>query len=119
MSEEKFDFGRQDIDSAPAGFETKADLLRKWYRIGQRFFREHLADNSPNPPSLLDHKGLREGLLYHEEQGFLMGWQSDKYAYDNNLPLSVEGSDQVIMEDLNGSTYEDEGRTILADASQG
>lgn len=115
MLEEKFDFGRQDMNhNIPVWAETRAATLREWYRQGQKFFRTGTGSRLVRLNDIL--QTIHDDT---EREGFLMGWQSDQWAVENNKPFSVEGTAYAQPEDLNGSTYEDEGSSILADASQG
>lgn len=104
------------------GIETKSALLREWYRQGQKFFRNALQSAAGLEPSLtqaLNHHC--QGLSDVQKEGFLMGWQSDAYAYDNGLDFSVEGADYVIHESTEGDDYgyliEAEGRDVLSESS--
>jgi len=113
-----FNFG--DIGRAfNPNVEVRSNQLRDWYRTAQRLFR--------NMYSGLDATQKMDGTITSRlndllagmpndvaREGFLMGWQSDAYAAEHNLPFSIEGADRVIPEDLYGHTDDTEGNSILA-----
>ena len=123
---EAWAFGGMDgdlMEAKKAGMESRGTKLRDWYRKGQAMFRQ--------VHTKLDATQRMDGsrLVYLNEflqqirgdtqkEGFMMGWQSDQWAWDNNKPFSVEGVDHYLPEDLSGHTTENEGSAILAATSQ-
>jgi len=104
-------FGKDAALSANS--EKKASTLREWYRIGQAYFRGFL-DHSKHVDQLNDALQLLSKKGYNEREGFLMGWQSDVYAYENGLEFSVEGTENHRDEEQDyGYIVEDEGRDVL------
>jgi hypothetical protein len=69
--------------------EERSNLLRDWYRKGQATFREAIEQGIDRHELLNDLKQMLDG---DGRDGFLMGWQSDAWAYDNGKPLSFIGS---------------------------
>ena len=121
---EEFSFGHQDINAPPLSpaMNSRSDLLRAWYRTGQRLFRyvNQQLDciqkmDGTRLVKLNDHVQDLDGVAL---EGFLMGWQSDQYAYDNGMELAVEGMDQVLTENFYGPLEQVEGDTVLAGSSQ-
>jgi len=98
--------------------EARARDLRSWYRTGQAYFRGFV-DKSKHLINLNDALQLIEErkLNSAEKDGFLMGWQSDVYAYEHNLDYAVEGMDNHIEENSYGFVTEDEGHEVLVSAS--
>jgi len=78
--------------------ELKAHKLREWYRIGQAYFRGFV-DPSLHINRLNDALQMLSNKTDVEREGFLMGWQSDVYAYEHGLEYSQEGMDSVEVED--------------------
>ena len=76
--------------------EEAAGKLREWYRRGQRAFRECLKWGPVG--DLQQYNDLLFPLRNYEREGFLMGWQSDAWAYDNGKQFSVEGTGTIIQE---------------------
>lgn len=76
-----------------------SSVLRDYYRRGQRLFRAMLqvGYGTPDTETLND---LLEGLNESQREGFLMGWQSDAYAHDHGLELSVEGGEAEAISSL-------------------
>jgi hypothetical protein len=97
--------------------EARESKLREWYRIGQSYFRGFMdRDNHIEILNdLLPVLGERDEA---EREGFLMGWQSDAYAHDHGMRLSVEGTTRIIMEDYNEPTEEPEGDRLLDGSSE-
>jgi hypothetical protein len=97
--------------------EKRASTLRDWYRIGQSYFRGFM-----NPGNHLENLNDAIQLLSNkrspsEVEGFLMGWQSDVYAYENGLDFSVEGTESVRDDEQDyGYIAEDEGRSVLVES---
>jgi len=112
---ESWSFGGEHNDLATSArhpnMEKKAATLRKWYRAGQAAYRTAVDKITVLNDQLQDIPGDRE------REGFLMGWQSDAWAYENNKTFSVEGTCNIIPEDFNEFTYENEGHSILAETS--
>lgn len=80
-----------------AFIETRSNTLREWYRKGQACYRNSLEGHKP---VLLD--GYLQGIENHvEREGFLMGWQSDAYADQHSLGLSIQGVDRQEYEGAN------------------
>lgn len=78
--------------------EKRATKLREWYRIGQAYFRGFV-DPSLHINRLNDALQMLSNKDDVEREGFLMGWQSDVYAYEHGLDYSAEGMDHVAQED--------------------
>ena len=74
-------------------------MLRDYYRRGQRLFRSVLevGYGTPDTEMLND---LLDGLNDTQKEGFLMGWQSDAYATEHGLELSVEGGECETVSNL-------------------
>ena len=105
-------FGREFNFSSD--MDARSNRLRDAYNAGQRCFRFLLekrrrvtADDLNDMISMPMHDTDREG--------FMMGWQSDAYAVEHGLPLSVLGGDRWEPEDKDrGHFAKDEGRNVLA-----
>lgn len=97
--------------------EARSNKLREWYRVGQSFFRSKVWVNHVYTLNALLQSDLKS-LDYDEREGFLMGWQSDAYAYDNGLAFSVEGSHRIEPEDTNEHTKQTKGHDVLVESDQ-
>ena len=81
-------FRLESGDSVSKGFiESKSNNLREWYRKGQAAFRSTMGQDQVDTLN-----GFIQELEGDKREGFLMGWQSDAYACQNNLTLSYEGT---------------------------
>lgn len=75
--------------------EAKSNALREWYRKGQRAFRQIESGDK-----ITYFNDLLSGLEGDERDGFLMGWNSDNYATQHNMQLSVEGAHRQEVDDV-------------------
>jgi hypothetical protein len=89
-------YNKDDVTVSTAYIETKSNILREWYRKGQQAFR-HLA-HTDKVEFLND---VLQELEGDARDGFLMGWNSDAYADQHNLGLSIEGTHRQEIEDVN------------------
>lgn len=96
-------FGKHNSLSNHA--DAACNRMRDAYRAGQRVFRNTLAALSGLEPSI---EQLEDQLSMisdaEQREGFAMGWQSDFYAYNNGLTLSVMGNTRYEPEDWNASS---------------
>lgn len=107
-------FGKQSPLSVTS--ELRATKLREWYRLGQAYFRGFF-DPANHAENLNDALQLLSKNSDAERDGFLMGWQSDVYAFEHGLQYSVEGTDHIAQEEKNyGYSNQDEGRDVLAES---
>jgi hypothetical protein len=103
MFQPAYVYGSEHPLSASA--ETRSRLLREWYRIGQAYFRGFI-DPSNHVKRLNDALQMLSEHSAAEREGFLMGWQSDVYAYEHGMQLSVDGSDAVPAEENDSGYFE-------------
>jgi hypothetical protein len=69
--------------------ETIESTIRDWYRRGQAAFRKCLEIGGV--PQIEQFNDLMQDMKEHQHTGFCMGWNSDAYAYANDMDFSIEG----------------------------
>jgi hypothetical protein len=114
FADEYKSFGSNSVYSP--GNETRARVLREWYRIGQSYFRGFF-DKSLHVERLNDALQALSNKSAVEREGFLMGWQSDVYAYENGMEFSVEGMDSITEEEMDYGSAEQIERYNVLDES--
>jgi len=95
--------------------DAKSNRLRDGYIAGQTVFRNALRSIAGLEPSALqleDHLSMIDNDV--DREGFAMGWQSDKYAYDHGMEMSVVGGERWQPEDDYGYSSQDKGSSLLA-----
>jgi hypothetical protein len=88
--------------------ENKSSLLREGYRLGQAWFRGFV-DRDNHLENFNDLQQMTEDMDPSVREGVFMGWQSDAYAHDNNMELSVEGTVSWQPEENRGHFTRTEG----------
>ena len=76
--------------------ETRSNKMREWYIKGQNAFRRGMND-------LRQLNDATAEMDQHEKEGFLMGWQADAWAYDNDKPFAVSGGTRWEPDDMEGA----------------
>ena len=100
--------------------DIKSNRLRDAYNAGQRCFRNGLRSIAGLEPTIFqleEHLSMIDSEV--DREGFAMGWQSDQYAYDNGMTLSVLGGTRWEPEE-SGREYtpQEEGRYFLDEPDQ-
>jgi hypothetical protein len=93
-------FQRELLDTEDFISTNTSNLMRTFYMKGQRAYRKALEWGwQPQEAALND--TLQE-LNDTQREGFLMGWQSDAYAYELSMIFAVEGTghDKVTQHEL-------------------
>jgi len=90
-------FGSFHKDGGGAFFqEEKSNLLREWYRRGQRAYRQ--LKEAGSAPQIEHFNDLMNDMHGDAREGFLMGWQSDSWADQHGKQFSIEGTTSIIQE---------------------
>jgi hypothetical protein len=95
--------------------EARSNILREAYRHGQRVFRSVLKSGATPGAGHLSYY-LDDFEDDAKREGFLMGWQSDAYANDHGMELSIEGQTRTVFDDADIEVSYEYSRELEVDS---
>lgn len=103
-TEEQRDYMADLAKAFTNSMDQRSNKLRDWYNRGQEAFRHALQSVAGLEPSAEQlHSHLEQIEESAQREGFLMGWRSDEWAYQNNKQFSIIGGIHVTVEDISNA----------------